>query len=206
MPLIKARSHDADDDPAAPDAAGPADADTLLAAATASERRAAVHALENSVDGQAALCRRLAIEPSASVREAILAALIRQRSPAIAAALLPLLRAEEAPLRNAAIEALAEMPDEVAPHVEALLADPDSDVRIFAGNMLGVLPHPRAAEWLLTGLADEHVNVCAAAIDGLAEIGDPATAAALEAVPARFPGNSFIDFAVRVAVRRIRAC
>lgn len=206
MPLIKARSHDADDDPAALDATGPTDADAALAAPTASERRAAVHLLEASVDGQAALCRRLAIETSASVREAILAALIRHRSPAIAAALLPLLRTEDAALRNAAIEALAEMPDEVAPHVEALLADPDSDVRIFAGNMLGVLPHPRAAEWLLTALADDHVNVCAAAIDGLAEIGDPATAAALEAVPARFPGNSFVAFAVRVALRRIRGC
>jgi HEAT repeat protein len=206
MPIIKARSHDADDDPAARDAIGTADADAALAAPTAGERRAAVHRLEAGVDGQAALCRRLAIEPSASVREAILAALIRQRSPAIAAALLPLLRTEDAALRNAAIEALAAMPDEVAPHVEALLADPDSDVRIFAGNMLGVLPHPRVAEWLLTALADDHVNVCAAAIDGLAEIGDPATAAALDAVPGRFPGNSFVAFAVGVALRRIRGC
>lgn len=206
MPLIKARSHDADDDLDAVHIADLVDADAALAAPTAGERRAAVRTLEDTVEGQAALCRRLAVESSASVREAILAALIRHRSPAIAAALLPLLRTEDAALRNAAIEALAEMPDEVAPHVVALLADPDSDVRIFAGNMLGVLPHPRAAEWLLKALADEHVNVCAAAIDGLAEIGDPTTAAALEAVPARFPGNSFIAFAVRVAVRRIRGC
>lgn len=206
MPLIKARSHAGDGDPAAPDDAAPVSGDALLAAPTAGERRAAVRALEGSVDGQAALCRRLAVETAASVREAILAALIRHRSPAIAAALLPLLRTEEAPLRNAAIEALAEMPDEVAPHVEALLVDPDSDVRIFAGNMLGVLPHPRAGEWLLTALADSHVNVCAAAIDGLAEIGDPATADALKAVPARFPDNSFIAFAVRVALGRIRGC
>ncbi|WP_028966452.1 HEAT repeat domain-containing protein [Sphingomonas phyllosphaerae] len=206
MPLIKARSHPADDDLVVHDATDPAEMEAALAAPTASARRAAVHRLEDSADGQAALCRRLAEETSASVREAILAALIRHRSPAIAAALLPLLRTEDAALRNAAIEALAEMPDEVAPHIDALLADADSDVRIFAGNMLGVLPHPRAAEWLLKALADDHVNVCAAAIDGLAEIGDPATAAALEAVPARFPGNSFIAFAVRVAVRRIRGC
>ncbi|VXC32161.1 HEAT repeat domain-containing protein [Sphingomonas sp. 8AM] len=206
MPLIRSNFHAEDAGPATRDAVAPADGDVLLAAPTAGERRAAVHALEDSVAGQAALCRRLAVETSASVREAILAALIRHRSPAIAAALLPLLRTDEAPLRNAAIEALAEMPDEVAPHVEALLADPDSDVRIFAGNMLGVLPHPRAAEWLLTALADDHVNVCAAAIDGLAEIGAPSTADALEAVPARFPGNSFVAFAVRIAVRRIRGC
>jgi HEAT repeat protein len=200
MPLIKARSDHYDADPAYSDSVA------LLDAPTAGERRAAVRLLESEAEGQAALCRRLAIETAPSVREAILAALIRHRSPAIASALLPLLRAEDAALRNAAIEALAEMPDEVAPHVEALLADPDSDVRIFAGNMLGVLPHPHAARWLLTALADDHVNVCAAAIDGLAEIGDPATVAALEAVPARFPGNRFIAFATGVALRRIRGC
>ncbi|MEH3159756.1 MAG: HEAT repeat domain-containing protein [Sphingomonas taxi] len=200
MPLIKAPAHRLEE------ALPPADPVTLLDAPTASERRAAVPQLEATAQGQAALCARLAVETAPSVREAILAALIRRRTPAIARALLPLLRDEDAALRNAAIEALAEMPDEVAPHIEALLVDPDSDVRIFAGNMLAVLPHPRAAEWLLTVLADDHVNVCAAAIDGLAEIGDPATAAALEAVPARFPGNSFIAFAAGVALRRVRGC
>lgn len=200
MPLIKASSRCHDDDPPEDDAF------TLLNAPTASERRAAVHQLETTTEGQAALCQRLAIETTPSVREAILAALIRHRSPAIAAALLPLLRTEDAGLRNAAIEGLVEMPDEVAPHIEALLADPDSDVRIFAANMLALLPHPRAAEWLLTALADSHVNVCAAAIDGLAEIGDPETIPALEAVPARFPGNSFVTFAAGVALRRVRGC
>ncbi|GGB28278.1 PBS lyase [Sphingomonas metalli] len=205
MPLIKAR-HSGPEEDLAPVITRPGDADALLAAPTASERRAAVRRLEDSVEGQAALCRRLPDETAASVREAILAALIRHRSPAIAAALLPLLRSEDPALRNAAIEGLAEMPDEVAPHIEALLADPDSDVRIFAANLLGVLPHVRAGEWLLAALSDDHVNVCGAAIDGLAEIGGPDAADALDAVPGRFPGHRFIAFAAGVAARRIRGC
>lgn len=177
-----------------------------LAAPSGADRRAAVRGLETRDDGVAPLCARLAQETAPSVREAIMAALIRRRSPAVVTALLPLLRSEGAPQRNAAIEALAAMPEEVAPHIEQLLHDPDSDVRIFTANLLSVLPHPRAAAWLLDALADTHVNVCAAAIDGLAEVGDEAAVPALLALPARFPGDSFIAFAVQVAVQRIGQC
>jgi HEAT repeat protein len=206
VPLVKA--HIEGDDPQ-PDRI-PADARALLVAqldaAGASERRAAVRALEALEDGIAPLCARIGRETAPSVREAIMAALIRHRSPAVVAALLPMLRSDHAPQRNAALEGLATMPDEVAPHVEQLLRDPDSDVRIFTVNLLHVLPHPRAATWLLAALADDHPNVCAAAVDGLAEIGDDAALDALAALPARFPEDSFIAFAVKVAVQRIGKC
>ncbi|GAA3725315.1 HEAT repeat domain-containing protein [Sphingomonas cynarae] len=178
----------------------------LLASDQAADRRAAVRALEARDDGIAPLCARIAEETVPSVREAIMAALIRHRSPAVVAALLPLLRSEMPPLRNAALEGLAAMPDEVAPHIDQLLRDPDSDVRIFTANLLHVLPHRRAADWLRTALADDHANVCAAAIDGLAEIGGEDALPALAAVPARFPDDSFIAFATRIAVERIGRC
>ena len=177
-----------------------------LASPTASERRAAVRVLEAHDDGCAPLCARIADETAPSVREAIMAALIRRRSPVVVAALLPLLRSEQPPVRNAALEGLAAMPDDVAPHIEHLLRDPDSDVRIFTVNLLHVLPHPRAASWLMMALADDHANVCAAAIDGLAEIGGADALAALADVPGRFPGDSFIAFAVQVAAQRIGQC
>ncbi|EZP48652.1 HEAT repeat domain-containing protein [Sphingomonas sp. RIT328] len=205
MPLVKVPANDPQtvvDDAAAGSLAHLV---ALLAAPGGADRRAAVRGLEAHDEGIAPLCARLAIETAASVREAIVATLIRRRSTAVVTALLPLLRSDEAPQRNAALEALAAMPDEVAPHVEPLLRDADPDVRIFTANLLGVLPHPQAEAWLLTALADDHVNVCAAAIDGLAEIGSAAALPALRALPARFPDDSFIAFAAAVAAQRIDA-
>jgi hypothetical protein len=71
-------------------------------------------------------------------------------------------------------------------------------------QVLSALPHARAPDWLVDVVAsDPHVNVCAAAVDCLAEVGDPAALSALKALPARFPGEPFIAFAVATAIRRI---
>lgn len=202
MALIKARR-------AAPNDAAegtPLTLDALVAqldSPIASERRAAVRALDAHEDGIPALCARVAAEVAPSVGEAIMAALVRRASPAVVAALLPLLRDGTPVQRNAALEALAVMPEHVAPHVAALLRDDDSDVRIFTANLLSMLPHPEAATWLVEALADPHANVCAAAVDGLAEIGDARALPALAALPARFPDDSFLAFAVQLASQRI---
>lgn len=206
MPLVKAPVRNAIAAPPAPPPLSFDDALAQIESAIGSERRAAVHVLETRPAGIAALCARFPAEKAPSVREAILAALIRRRSPEVVAAMLPLLRSEQPLLRNSALEALAAMPDEVAPHVDALLQDPCSDVRIFTANLLSVLPHPRACEWLLVALADDHQNVAAAAIDGLAEIGDPSAVGPLHALCARFPDNEFIAFAARIALDRIGGC
>jgi hypothetical protein len=64
--------------------------------------------------------------------------------------------------------------------------------------------HPQAPRWLEAVLrSDPHVNVCAAAVEGLAEMGGPASRPALAALPERFPGEPFIAFAVQAALSRI---
>lgn len=175
-----------------------------LAAPEAGERRRAARELGAFPEAGPLLCAHLAGEPAASVRAVILTTLIRLKSPAVVEGLLPLLRSEDSALRNAAIEALQEMPMEVEPHVADLLADPDSDVRILAVNMLSLLPHPKAPDWLAEVVAREaHINVCAAAVDGLAEIGNERAIAPLQALAARFPEVPFIRFAAAAAIRRI---
>lgn len=175
-----------------------------LAAPEGAERRRAVRELGEFPDAVPLLCEHLSREPAASVRAVILSSLIRLKSAAVVAGLLPLLRGENSGLRNAAIEVLQEMPAEVEPHVADLLADPDSDVRILTVNVLSLLPHPQAPRWLSAVVAqDPHVNVCAAAVDGLAEIGDAQAVAPLQALPERFPDVPFIRFAVAAAIRRI---
>lgn len=191
----------------APSDLGMRDMASLLADLTASDsgvRRKAVHGLAAHPESAMALCDRLQLEPGLSVRAVLLTTLIHLRSPAVAARLTEFLRSDDASLRNAAIEALQEMPDAIAPHVEDLLADADSDVRIFAVNILGTLRHRQAPEWLTAVIReDAHINVCAAAVDALAEIGGPESLDDLQALRRRFAGNQFMDFAIDTAIRRI---
>ena len=96
------------------------------------------------------------------------------------------------------------MPRTAAPLIEDLLVDPDSDVRIFAVNILQSLKSPTVPDLALKVIStDPHVNVCAAAVDVLAEVGRPEMAGALRNVAARFPDQPFLAFAVRTALKRM---
>ena len=186
----------------------PPDRDDWIADLTsgdASIRRRAARALAEMPDAVPVLCAHLANEQSLSVRSIILTGLIVHKSAAVVNGILPLLASEDANLRNSAIEALQQMPDEVAPHVETMLTHPESDVRIFAVDVLAALAHPKVPEWLRHVVTnDPHVNVCAAALDALAEAGEPDAIPALEGLAERFWDVAFIRFAVDAAVRRVR--
>jgi HEAT repeat protein len=204
MALVNSSAHEA---PPAPEAA-PRDLAALLADLAADQpslRRAAIRGLAYHPEAVTDLCDQLEMETSPSVRAVLFTTLIHLQSPAVAARLADLLRSDDVPLRNAAIEALQEMPDAVAPHFEQLLADDDSDVRIFTVNILATLRHTRASEWLIGVMrTDPHVNVCAAAVDGLTEVGGPDALPDLEDLRDRFAGNAFMEFAIDAATRRIR--
>lgn len=168
-------------------------------------RRQSVRDLATSQDAVPELCARLGSEAEPSVREVIFVALIKMKCAAAVEGLVPYLSSDDAALRNEVIEVLQEMPQEIEPYIEQMLANPDSDVRIFAANILAVLPHMRVPQWLThVILTDPHVNVCAAAVDSLAAMGDETAIPALRALPARFPDVTFIAFAVDVAIRNIR--
>jgi HEAT repeat protein len=173
---------------------------------SAEQRRWAARDLAARPEAAAALGEQLLAESDARVRDAILVSLSSIASDAAATALLPLLRSDDAMLRNGAIEALAGMPQAVAPKVAALLRDADADVRIFTVNMLGELRHAQVVPWLLQVLAeDAEVNVVAAALEVLAEVGQPAHVDALVAATRRFGDNPFIQFAAQMARERIEA-
>jgi len=176
-----------------------------LASWDVQERRWAARDLAACPQAAEVLLQALAGESEHVVREAIFDSLQQIGGERVVAGLIDLLRSEDAALRNGAIEVLQSMPDEVAPHIGELLCDSDSDVRIFAIDILQQLAHPRTPEWLLSILQNEtHVNVVAAAVDRVAEVGTLEMIPALEAVKQRFAGEPFIGFAVDVAIRRIR--
>ncbi len=187
----------------------PRDADGLIAQlqrGDAEQRRWAARDLAVHTHTSAALGAQLLSEAEHSVRQALFTSLAAHAAPAAAEALLPLLRSEDAELRNSAIEALAAMPAAVAPRIDALLRDADADVRIFTVNLLGELRHPQVRPWLLQVLQREAaVNVVAAAIEVLAEVGEPGDEPALRAVATRFASDAFIGFAAGMAADRVRA-
>jgi HEAT repeat protein len=173
---------------------------------TAAERRWAARDLAAYPQASQALCEQLALETCASVRDVLLTSLAQHNTTAAASGLLPLLRSSDAALRNGVIQTLHQMPEVVAPHMQTLLADADPDVRIFAVNVLESLRHPNTPHWLRDVIdEDDHINVCATAVDLLAEIGDRDVIPALNRLVERFPQQPFIAFAVQLAVRRIEA-
>jgi HEAT repeat protein len=187
----------------------PRDLPGLLAALTDPDplaRRWAARDLAGQPEASGALVERLAVESEPSVIEVILTSLTRIGDERAVAGLTDCLRSDNTMLRNAAIEAMKQLPDEVAPWMGRLLVDPDPDVRIFAVNVLESLRHPQVEEWLIRVIAeDAHVNVCATAVDLLGEVGSENAVPALHALKDRFGDEPYIQFAADLALKRVSA-
>ncbi|MGB1092390.1 MAG: HEAT repeat domain-containing protein, partial [Oceanobacter sp.] len=126
------------------------------------------------------LLTQLKQETSSSVRQVILTSLTHIGDQIAVQGLANCLRLEDAALRNEAIEAMKQLPDQVAQVVPELLRDEDPDVRIFTVNILESLCHQDVEDWLIEVLEqDDHLNVINTAIDLLGEVG---TEAAVEAL------------------------
>ncbi|HEY4174449.1 MAG TPA: HEAT repeat domain-containing protein, partial [Rhodopila sp.] len=156
--------------------------------------------------GVEALGAALGKEADPRVRTAIFTGLTRVASSASVDAVLPYLRADDANVRTGALDALRAMPRAVLPRLPELLNDADTDVRILSCEIARSLA-PAEATSLLCDLLDHETdaNVCAAAVDVLAEIGQAAAEPALRRCADRFPRAEFISFAVKVALQRVSA-
>jgi HEAT repeat protein len=200
MPLVKRGS--------APSVGGdggdPASHIVSLHSPDAESRWSAARALAGSAAAVPALAGALAKETVPRVREALMTALMRVGDEASVKALLPYLRSEDAGQRAAAIEALQSLPDVVSPFITSLFADGDSDVRLLATELTRNMPAPEATQLLSDLLEREHQpNVCAAAVEVLAEVGSRDAVPALRNCAKRFAGTPFLPFAISVAIGRI---
>ncbi|GGE12939.1 PBS lyase [Aureimonas endophytica] len=177
-----------------------------LEAGEAARRRAAVRALANHPDprGLDLIWERLERETAPSVRALMFTSFAEHRSVSVADRLARLLDSSDAMLRSAASEALQAMPAEAEPVLDRLLATDDADLRIFAVRILAQTAHAGAPRRLVEVLRrDDHINVCAAAVDGLVEIGTREALPVLADAATRFRGNPFMAFAVETAIHRI---
>jgi HEAT repeat protein len=202
MPLIKRNSP-------LPAAASPARADTAvtleaLRSPSPDERWNAARMLGEQPVAVPALAAALQAEQVARVREAIVTALMRIGNEASVAALVPYIRSSDAALRAATIDALQSLPAATAPFLAALLRDADSDVRILAIELVRGMPAAEATRMLCGLLEHEaHVNVCASAVDALAELGTAEALPVLHKCARRFAGEPFLPFAISVAIAHI---
>jgi HEAT repeat protein len=199
MPLIRRGSDTtgADSTPAANWAAE-------LKSASSDARWAAARSAADQPEAVALLAEALAQEDNERVREAIVTSLVGIATIEAAATLLPYLRSDEANLRTCALDGLRAMPELAKAHLKQLLADPDGDVRLLACDLARDLSDPEVPRILCALLESEpSANVCAAAVESLAEIGDASAIASLERCAARFRDDPFLAFAVKVAARRL---
>ena len=170
------------------------------------ETRAKLTALRDAMEAKDAdrLAGLLTGEADPYVRETAFTHLARLEGEFPAQALVRLMRVGETPLRNAAIETLGSLGERAIDALALLLPDADVDARIYALTALQLIESPRAAELALdVALNDPDVNVCAAAVDVVAESGARGMGAALEKVAARFPDRPYLAFAAHAAQRQL---
>jgi HEAT repeat protein len=195
MPLVRK--------PATP---APPAAAASLTEGSSDQRWAAARLAAEKPDGVALLSGALAKENDPRVREAIFTGLARIATAESAAAVVPYLSSDDASLRIGAIDALRAMPRVAAPHLPALLAGSDADERLLSCELARGLPDDEANRLLCQLLEVEtEKNVCAAAVEVLAEIGRPEALPSLTRCGTRFDGDPFIAFSIKVAIERIVA-
>jgi len=203
MPLIRKPAGPATAPRPRPEAAGLL---VALGSSSAEERWSAARAVGDIPGADTAVADALRRESDSRVREALFSSLGRMATPQSTQALIGFLSSDDATLRAGALDVLRSMVGVVHEVLPRLLADPDIDVRIISCELARSLPSAEASELLCHLLANEpEINVCAAAIDVLAEVGGPAACAVLAACRDRFPNAPFIGFAIQVATDRINA-
>jgi HEAT repeat protein len=199
MPLVKKPSFTTE--PPAPDLR---QTSKMLADGSDDERWNAARTAATLPDALPLLTEALSRERVPRVREAIFTALAKIGSSDSAAAALPYIRSDDASQRTAALDALRAMPTAAAGHLPQLLNDTDTDVRLLACEIARALPADDASRMLGELLEREvNANVCAAAVEVLAEAGNVASLPILALCAARFPDDPFLTFAVKIARDRI---
>jgi hypothetical protein len=175
-----------------------------LAGNDVDERRRAARALSAEPAAAPVLAARLACEPDPRVRDALFGSLVDIGGTQAAELVAPFIRSDDAGLRGAAVEALKRLEDHAVSALDALMSDPDTDVRILAIEITRAWPAELAIPRLQRVFEFEpHVNVCAAAVDVATEVGTEDLLTSLDGLRARFAGEPFLVFAVDIASERI---
>jgi HEAT repeat protein len=152
------------------------------------------------------LAAALRKEDDSRVREAIFTALARIGTRESVDELVSVLRSDDASLRTGALDALRIVARAKREFVPGLLRDADPDVRILSCELIRGLAAGEATAMLCELLeVEQEGNVCAAAVDVLAEVGNANALATLAECAKRFADTPFLVFAIKIATDRITA-
>lgn len=201
MPLIRKTTE-------IPSAAGQTSEGVLkaLSSPIVAERWAAARAAANIPGAPAILGNAIATESDARVREAMFTSVARSHAPESTEALVALLRSDNASLRTGALDAMRAMGPAILDKLPALLHDQDRDIRVLSCELLRHFPSGEVNGLLCGVLAvEQDVNVCAAVIDVLAEVGNADALPALTQCEIKFRDSPFLSFAIKIAVERINS-
>jgi HEAT repeat protein len=117
-------------------------------------------------------------------------------------AVVPLLRSDDAPVRNLSMDLLREVGAQDFPSLVALVHDEDTDVRIFAVDILGSTDSFMAVEPLCDALLkDPEVNVRYQAAVSLGELANPDAAKCLNLA---MKDDEWVQYAVIEALAKIK--
>ncbi len=167
------------------------------------------HALSNMIQfegGSQALVSLLEYEEDHSILDIIgmhLIAIKGENAPIDD--ILKLLNHDNAYVRNLAITILRNYGDAIKYYIVKYLIGDDSDLRIFAINVLGDVSFSESREMMIELLESEKdLNVAMTAVDYLGEIGEEEDIALLESLKERFEGEFYVSFAVDNSIKLIR--
>lgn len=174
-----------------------------LASPVSEDRWMAARAATESGGADVALSQALRTEADPRVREAMFTGLARIGTPVAVEALVAMLRSDSAALRTGALDALRTLRS-LAAVASQLLRDADPDVRILSCELARSLPAVEANSLLCELLsAEQNVNVCAAAIDVLSEVGGPQALETLANCARRLRDAPFLLFAISAVRDRL---
>lgn len=154
------------------------------------------------VDAVDMLCQQIQSH-NIGVQEAVEYALRKIRGPRTVAHMLPLLRSDDAPIRNISMDVLREIGADDLPALQALLRDSDPDIRIFIADILGCTGDRRAVPMLNEALLkDPEVNVRYQAAMSLGNLAFPE---AVDALSQAMHDEEWVQFSVVESLTKIRA-
>ena len=149
------------------------------------------------------LVKKLEEIRSTGVQEAVDYALRKIGGKPVVDAVVPLLRSEDPPVRNIAMDVLREVGRSDVQSLAALLEDEDADIRIFVSDILGSTGSAVAVPLLAHALLkDPEVNVRYQAAVSLGELAYPEAADALNHA---LDDDEWVKFAVIEALTKIKS-
>lgn len=136
------------------------------------------------------------------VQEAVERALHKIGGPAVVHAMIPLLRSENVPVRNLAMDLLRGLGKSDLQAVQKLLHDEDADIRIFAADILGSMQSAQAVAPLCSALLhDPEVNV---RYQAAVSLGTLAFSESARCLNSSLGDEEWVQFAAIEALTKIR--